>query len=152
MTKTNTSTSASLPGTSWLRPALLCLTLAGFCASIVSAQTTGAGTISGTVSDPTGGVVPGATVLIKNTSTGTELPLATNEAGIYVAPFLPPAGYEITVNKQGFAKTVRTGLTLQVGQTLTMNFALTVQTTSEAVTVSRLPPWWIPKRRKCRRW
>jgi hypothetical protein len=136
MTKINLTTSARIPGTSWLRPALLCLTLAGLCATIASAQTTGAGTISGTVSDPTGGVVPGATILIKNTSTGTELPLATNDAGIYVAPFLPPAGYEITVNKQGFAKTVRTGLTLQVGQTLTVNFALTVQTTSEAVTVS----------------
>src|SRR5215469_3448150 len=113
MTKKNMTNPARIPGTSWLRPALLCLTLAGICATIVSAQTTGAGTISGTVSDPTGGVVPDATVLIKNTLTGTELPLATNDAGIYVAPFLPPAGYEITVNKQGFAKMVRTGLTLQ---------------------------------------
>jgi hypothetical protein len=136
MTKTNMTNSARIPGTSWLRPALLCLTLAGLSATIVSAQTTGAGNISGTVTDPTGGVVPGATVLVKNTSTGTELPLATNEAGIYVAPFLPPAGYEITINKAGFAKMVRTELTLQVGQSLTVNFQLSVQTTSEAVTVN----------------
>jgi outer membrane receptor protein involved in Fe transport len=135
MITTQNYNSPCFSGRTWLRAALLCLTLACLCATL-SAQTTGAGTITGTISDPTGGVVPGAAVTVKNTATGTEQPLATNAAGIYVAQFLQPGAYDITVTKQGFAKTVRTGLTVQVGQVVTVNFALTVQTTSEAVTVS----------------
>ena len=92
------------------------LLLLSWLASTLSAQTTGAGTITGTITDPSGGVVPGAAVTVKNTATGSERTLTTNEAGIYVAQFLQPGSYEITVTKAGFAKTVRTGLTLQVGQ------------------------------------
>ena len=102
----------------------------------LAAQTTGAGTITGTISDPSGGIVPSATVSVRNTDTQVDRALASNEAGIFVAQFLQPGPYEITVTKQGFAKTVRTGLTLQVGQSLTVNFTLAVQTTSEAVTVT----------------
>ena len=72
----------------------------------------------------------------QNTATQGERNLASNEAGIYVAQFLQPGAYEITVAKAGFAKTVRTGLTLQVGQSLTVNFSLAVQASTEAVTVA----------------
>jgi hypothetical protein len=116
-----------------LLPYLLFLKV--ICVSL-SAQTTGAGAITGTITDASGGVVPGASVIVQHTETGTERTLTTNEAGIFVAQFLQPGGYRITVTKQGFAKTVRTGLTLQVGQTLAVNLAIPVQTTNEAVTVS----------------
>ena len=102
----------------------------------LSAQTTGAGTINGTITDASGAVVPAATVTVKNTATQGERNLASNEAGIYVAQFLQPGAYEITVAKAGFAKTVRTGLTLQVGQSLTVNISLAVQASTEAVTVA----------------
>lgn len=105
-------------------------------ATSLSAQTTGAGTITGTISDPSGAVIPGAAVAVRNTATQAERVLASNEAGIFVAQFLQPGAYEITVTKAGFAKTVRTGLTLQVGQSMTVNFALPVQSTNEAVTVA----------------
>src|SRR5262249_15367182 len=121
MTKTQNHTCAQFLRR--MSPVLLCLALAGFCTSLI-AQTTGACTITGTVTDPTGSVVPSASVVVKNVATGAELPLATSAAGIYSAPFLQPGSYEITVNKQGFGKTVRTNLSLQVGQTLTVNFAL----------------------------
>src|SRR5437016_11481551 len=104
------------------------------CASL-NAQTAGAGTITGTVTDPSGGAVPGAVVAVANTATGTERSLMTNEAGIFVAQFLQPGSYSVTVTKQGFAKTVRTGLTLQVGQTLSLALPLPLQTTNETVTV-----------------
>ena len=65
--------------------------------------------------------------------------LATNGAGIYVAPFLPPGMYEITATKAGFAKVLRTNLTLQVGQTLTIDIPLPLQTTTETVTVTGEP-------------
>ena len=62
--------------------------------------------------------------------------MTTNGAGIYVAPFLPPGAYEITASKAGFGKIARTNLTLQVGQTMTIDIALPLQTTTETVTVS----------------
>jgi len=105
----------------------------------VFAQNTGAGTINGTLTDPAGGVVPGAAVVVRNTSTGTERALVTNGDGIYVAPFMQPGAYEITASKAGFGKIVRTDLTLQVGQTLTIDIALPLQTTTETVTVTGVP-------------
>jgi len=111
------------------------LVLAACFAAGLSAQTTGAGTISGTITDPSGAVVPAAAVAVKNTATEAERALTANEAGIYVAQFLQPGAYSITVTKAGFAKTVRTGLTLQVGQSLTVDFSLSVQSTAETMTV-----------------
>ena len=99
-------------------------------------QTTGAGTISGSLTDPTGSLIPGVTIAIRNTDTGIERSLASNDAGLYTAPFLPPGHYEITASKQGFAKVVRKDLTLQVGQVLTIDLAMPLQTTSESVTVT----------------
>jgi len=54
------------------------------------AQGAGSGTISGIVTDPTGSVVPAASVTLRNTGTGIERKTETNDAGIYQAPFLQP--------------------------------------------------------------
>ena len=109
-------------------------------ASLAVGQTTGSGTIRGTVTDPAGAAVPSATVTLKNVGTGVERALETNAAGLYVAQFLQPGVYEIAVSKTGFGKTVRPELPLQVGQTLTIDFALTVRATSETVTVTAEAP------------
>jgi Carboxypeptidase regulatory-like domain/TonB dependent receptor len=100
------------------------------------AQTTGSGTITGTLTDPSGAVVPGAEVSIRETDTGIERKTATNQAGIYSAAFLKPGHYEVTVTKAGFAKVVRTDLTLQVGQILTVDFQAPIQSTETTVTVA----------------
>ncbi len=115
--------------------AIVCVLSAGY----ALAQNTGAGTITGTLTDPNGGVVPAAAIAVRNTGTNTTKALATNADGIYVAPFLTPGTYEITASKAGFAKVVRTDLTLQVGQTLTIDLALPLQTTTETVTVTGQP-------------
>ena len=99
-------------------------------------QITGSGLISGTLTDPNGGVVPSATVTVRNLDNGTERVFSTNEVGIYSAPFLPPGRYEISAAKAGFAKVVRSGLTVQVGQNLTIDLAMPLQATSEQVTVT----------------
>jgi hypothetical protein len=99
-------------------------------------QTAGSGLIAGTLTDPSGAVVPGASVTIRHAETGTERVVTTNEVGLYSAPFLQPGHYEITAAKAGFAKVVRTGLNLQVGQTLTVDLAMPVKAATEAVTVS----------------
>ena len=122
-----------------LRLVLLCL-LSAFLLVIsmshVWAQASGSGTITGTVSDPNGAVVPNATVLIRNAETGIEQSLSTNAAGLYTAPFLPPGRYEITASKTGFARLLRKDLLLQVGQTLTIDVTLSIQATTETVTVT----------------
>src|ERR1700730_7105204 len=62
------------------------------------------GNISGTVTDPTGAVVVGATVTAQNTSIGVEASTVTNSAGAYNLRFLAVGEYTITVSAQGFAK------------------------------------------------
>jgi hypothetical protein len=104
------------------------------------AQTAGAGTITGTVTDPQAAVVPEASVLIHNADTGIDRSAITNGAGIYVAPFLPPGHYDVTVSKPGLAKLLRKDLRLDVGQTLTIDFRMPVQTTQETITVTADAP------------
>ncbi len=103
-------------------------------------QTAAAGTITGTLSDASGGVVPGAAVILHSNDTGVDRSTETNDRGIYSATFLPPGHYNVTVNKTGFAKVVRENLVLEVGQTLTVDLALPVQTTQETVTVTGESP------------
>src|ERR1700733_14668782 len=100
------------------------------------AQTAGAGTITGLLTDQTGAAVPGATVVVRNTDTGIDRSTTTNDSGIYFATFLQPGHYEVSVSKTGFAKLVRKDLTVQVGQTVSIDFALPIQTTQEQVTVT----------------
>jgi hypothetical protein len=99
-------------------------------------QLAGSATITGTLTDPSGAFVPGASVTIRNTDTAIERKIESNEAGIYSAPFLPPGHYEVHAGKAGFAAVVRTDLTLQVGQTLTVNFSMVVQAAQTEVTVT----------------
>src|ERR1043165_1970169 len=69
------------------------------------AQSQGAnGAIEGTVSDSSGGVLPGATVTITNVDTGTERSVVTNEKGLYRAPLLPIGKYRVVAELQGFKK------------------------------------------------
>jgi hypothetical protein len=113
--------------------------LAAFC-GVALAQTAGTGTISGTLTDPQGALLPDASVLIHNVETGVDRAVGSNGAGIYVAPFLQPGVYDVTVSKPGFAKMLRKDLRLDVGQNLTIDFRVTVQTTQETVTVTAENP------------
>lgn len=115
------------------------LAMFGVLATPAAAQLAGSATITGTVTDPAGASVPAATIAILNSDTGATRDIQSNEAGVYVAPFLPPGNYEVRATAAGFATTVRQDLTLQVGQTLTVNFALQLRTATESVTVSGQP-------------
>ena len=73
------------------------------CAAInVAAQTGGGGSIQGTITDPGGAVVPGATVVATNVATGVETTRQTNDAGLYVIKPLPPGEYKVMVSLTGF--------------------------------------------------
>jgi hypothetical protein len=111
-----------------------------FVAGSAIAQTAGSGGITGTITDPSGSVIPAASVIVRNTDTGNNQSLATNAAGIYVAAFLQPGHYDIDATKTGFSKVERKGLTVEVGRTLTIDFALPVQSGSETVTITGEAP------------
>jgi hypothetical protein len=104
------------------------------------AQTAGAGAISGTITDTSHSVVSGATVTVTNTDTGAARTFTTNAQGIYVAPFLQPGHYTVDAAASGYGKVNATGLTLQVGQTLTIDLSLAVQSANTTVEVSSETP------------
>src|ERR1700680_2956758 len=80
-----------------------------------SAQVVGA-TMSGTVSDTSGGVVPDANISVKNVATGIIRMAVTNGSGLFTVPNLQPGPYEITTSASGFNTDVRRGITLNVRQ------------------------------------
>ena len=82
------------------------------------------GLITGTVSDPSGAVVPGAKVMVTNAKTGVVSATQTNGEGHYTLPYLPPGQYEVAVTKDGFDKARVEGVNLTVGLTATINVAL----------------------------
>ena len=92
------------------------------------------GTISGTITDPSGAVVPAAAVTITDTATNAARTLQANGQGIYSAPALPPGDYQVKVELQGF-NTVQRGATVVAGTTTTVNIPLTVGETRNVVTV-----------------
>jgi hypothetical protein len=76
------------------------------------------GAITGTVSDPAGAVVANAAIQARNVGTGALYDVATTPTGNYMLAELPAGAYEVTVTVPGFKKYVRSGLTVQVAQTL----------------------------------
>ncbi len=108
--------------------------------SLGHAQTAGAGTISGTITDSSHSVVAAASVTVTNIDTGAAHPYATNADGIYVAPFLQPGHYKVEATSRGFGKVTASNLTLLVGQTLTIDLGLSVQSASTSVEVSSETP------------
>src|ERR1700693_6163451 len=72
------------------------------------------GTILGTVTDSSGGAVPGATVTIKNLDTGLTRTVVTSDDGSYAAPELPIGNYSVSVEKAGFKTAVVTGIRVEV--------------------------------------
>src|ERR1700733_3539993 len=95
----------------------------------------GTGTITGTVTDPTGLSVAGANVQARNTETGVIYSGATTAAGNYTVPFQPDRPYEVAVTVSGFKTYTHTNLTIAAAQTLREDIALQVGATTESITV-----------------
>jgi hypothetical protein len=100
------------------------------------------GLIQGTVVDPNGAVVNGASVVVKNTETGFERTVSSNSDGFFSAPLLPLGKYSITVTASGFSNSVLENVQLSVGQTLTLKVEMkigggvtTVDVSAEGVVV-----------------
>ena len=106
----------------------------------VEAQTSTVGSISGTVRDPTGAVVPRAQVVIEEEPTGFSRRVVANDEGFYSAPSLPFGRYSVSTAPQGFKKTVSNGVSngieLHINENLVVNLTLEIGPVSETVTVS----------------
>ena len=86
-----------------------------------SAQTAASGNIEGVVTDTTGAVLPGVTVVVKNTATNVTRELVTDEAGRYRANALQPGVYQITATLGGFQDSNVGSLEVLVGQTISVD-------------------------------
>src|SRR3984893_9455630 len=123
-----------------VRLAMTFLALLGLSLPVkASAQTVGA-TVSGTVVDPTGAVIPGVKIVLQNVSTGSVMNAATNGVGVFTAPNLPAGVYDITASAQGFSTLVRKAITLTVGQELVLNLNLQIGNTSQQIEVTTEAP------------
>src|SRR5216684_1734833 len=93
-------------------------------------------TLSGRVTDPSGSAVVGTEVVLTNTDTNVEIRTKTNGAGLYVFTGVHPGKYRVAAGAAGFKVLIKEGLVLHVQDELAENFALTLGTVSETVTVT----------------
>lgn len=111
------------------------LFLSAFLVFSVSAQSeSGAASIEGTVRDQNGGVVQGATVVVKNTETNLERTATTNADGMFSVNVLPVGNYLVIVKSSGFAETSVRAI-LKVGETTPVEIALSAQGASVSVDI-----------------
>ncbi len=100
------------------------------------AQSTSTGTVAGSVTDPTGAVVPGASVTLTDISTNVPRATSTNATGRYIYVDVNPGIYAITVSKAGFETTKTANQEVKVGASLTVNLSLQVGGANVVVEVS----------------
>ena len=97
-------------------------------------------TLSGVVSDATGGVLPGVVVTLTDRATNQSRTALTNESGLYRFAGLTPGTYSAAADLQGFAKFVQTDLMLNVGAAVDLNITMKVSTVQETMTVTGETP------------
>ncbi|MGA8731324.1 MAG: carboxypeptidase-like regulatory domain-containing protein [Terracidiphilus sp.] len=115
-----------------------CLSMLCMSAPLVAQRS--AASISGTVTDQSGAVIPGALVTVTEITTGVSTTAQANGQGFYVVTNLQAGTYRVHVESAGFEKYERTGIEIQVGQPRTADVAMTVGATSQQVTVTGAPP------------
>jgi Carboxypeptidase regulatory-like domain len=110
---------------------ILVVALIGFSASTFAQQAT----IVGTVTDPSGAVVPNVNVTITNTGTGVSRTIPTNDAGQYVAPDLQVGNYSVKAEAKGFKAAERKDIAVTVGDRIRVDFQMQMGAAQETVTV-----------------
>lgn len=111
----------------------LVLALIAFAPGSAAAQA--GASLTGAVKDATGGVVPGATVTLRNTETGETRQVVSGDEGLYRVTNLPRGTYEVTTELSGFRTVTQSGVLLTVGDTVRLDFTLEIGGFGETVTV-----------------
>ena len=96
--------------------------------------------IAGRITDPSGALVAGATVEVRNPAIGSRAAIQTSTDGIYRAALLPPGLYDIDVSAPGFKKSVRSGVEVRVADRLDINFVLEIGGSEQQITVTSETP------------
>jgi hypothetical protein len=108
---------------------------AWLCSAAILAAQTSTSQITGTIRDASGGVIPGATVIATNETTGVSYRQNTTEAGLYAFPSVPAGPYTVTAEAKGFKTSKQTGNQLVVGTPLAVDMTLSVGETTEILNV-----------------
>jgi hypothetical protein len=96
--------------------------------------------LSGRITDPSGAVIPGVAISVRNTETGVSHNTKSNEAGYYAVPSLDPGNYEVLVEQHGFRPVRRAGIQLHVNQALAIDFVLEVGDVTQTLVVNSDAP------------
>ena len=119
---------------------LCLLSFATYCLGVrLPAQTTN-GLITGTITDSSEAVILQAQVAATNKDTGASRTAKSDNSGLYIVQQLPPGIYDVSITKAGFATQTRPNVQLQVNQSVTLNFQLTLSSVTETVEVTAAPP------------
>ncbi len=116
-----------------------CIALLLVLAVSAEAQTV-TGAIQGTVTDTSGGALPGVTVVIRNMDTGGERTLVTNEAGLYNAPFIQIGRYTVTASLASFGTITREGIQVSLNDASVVDFKLDPRVTESVTVKGDAPP------------
>ena len=92
--------------------------------------------ITGTVTDSQGAAIPGVTITATNVGNNATISQVSNEAGLFLAPFLAPGTYRLTAEKQGFKRYVREGIVLQVQDRSRLDIVMEIGEMAQSVTVN----------------
>ena len=121
-------------------PLIILAAIVFFSASFASAQLAGKGEIKGKVADPTGAVVPNATVTATSTTRGTKLSAASNASGEYTLSPLDADIYTLSVSAPGFKSVTQENVHVNALEIADVPISLAVGSSTEVVTVSSAPP------------
>ncbi len=116
------------------------LVFASLFGSQLAPAQTATGTITGAVTDPAGLPMVDVNVVVRNADTGIASTYPTNSSGIYVATYLQPGNYQVTVAKAGFQTVIENDIAVHVGDRLTVDAKMPVQVENSTVTVTEEAP------------
>src|SRR6267154_4295837 len=122
-----------------IRVLLLCL-LFGLNGKSLFAQTAATGALRGSLSDPSGGVLPGVSIKVPSTTTGETRTALTQCNGAYLIPLLSPGAYRVEASSKNFKTAVFEDVRVDVTETETLDIRLQIGSITETVTVKAEPP------------
>src|SRR5258705_13186276 len=119
---------------------LISISVFAFCPLLIHAQTPNTGAITGTVSDPTGALIPHAAVIINSQGTGEKRDLATDADGSFSVPLLKPGNYNLTVSATGFEPLILKSVQVRITEVSRLKIQLTISGVKQRVVIAAKPP------------
>ncbi len=123
----------------FLQVLLLLVLTCGAITNVMLAQSTN-GVINGTIQDSAQGALPGAAITATNVATNVIYKATSDASGNYTIPFVPPGQYLVQASMQGFSNLKRSGVTVQVNQTVQLDLALQTGSVAQTISVTAAAP------------